>query len=357
MLSWKHVLILVVTFTSHSTLAKDLQALLQEQAQERIISIQTSTKAPSLSIAAAKHGKLLFAVTSGMANKSAGIHATPATEYRTGSIAKVIGTTAFMKLVEQKKVNLDASIRTYLGYLPSQYDKPTIKHLMTHTGGVRHYNWGEYGTNTHYRTLEQATKVFAADKLRFEPGTDYLYSTYGINLIQGVIEKVTNKPLNDFMNDTLFGPLEMTNTSLEMKGNDDKNYALGYRSFLTNTPVKDIDVSNKYIGGGMRSTPTDLVNMVSAIEFESYLKRETKQTMLEAPFKLVAADRALGWRLMEYQGAKAYGHGGAVNGFESLLVHFIEDEITIAIMVNQDDYDFTSSTLYEMYHLIKKSTP
>jgi len=355
MLSWKHLLILAVTFTSHLVFAKDLQAILQMQAQDRIDSIQTSTKAPSLSIAAAKHGKLLFAVTSGMANKSAGIHATPETEYRTGSIAKVIGTTAFMKLVEQKKVKLDESIRTYLNYLPSHYDKPTIKHLMTHTGGVRHYNWGEYGTNTHYQTLENATKVFAADQLRFEPGTDYQYSTYGINLIQGVIEKVTNKPLNDFMNDTLFTPLAMTGTSLEIKGNSDKNYATGYRSFLTNTPVKEIDVSNKYIGGGMRSTPTDLVKMVSAIEFDDYLTHQTKQLMLSAPYKEVAIDRALGWRLMEYQGAKAYGHGGAVNGFESLLVHFIEEEITIAVMVNQDDYDFTSSTLYEMYHLITKS--
>jgi len=353
MLSWKHIFIFIVALVTYSTNAQNRQATLIDQAQERIDAIQVSTKAPSLSVAAARHGRLLFAVTSGMANKSAAIPSTPTTEYRTGSIAKVIGTTAFMKLVEQEKVNLDISIKTYLDFLPNHYDKPTIKHLMTHTGGVRHYNWGEYGTNTHYRTLEQATKVFVADKLRFEPGTDYLYSTYGINLIQGVIEKVTNKSLNDFMNDTLFAPLEMTSTSLEVKGNNDKNYAVGYRSFLTNKPVKEIDVSNKYIGGGMRSTPTDLVNMVSAIEFGNYLKQETKQLMLNAPFKNVAADRALGWRLMEYQGVKAYGHGGAVNGFESLLVHFIEEEITIAIMVNQDDYDYTSSTLYEMYHLIK----
>ena len=68
------------------------------------------TKAPSLSVAAGHNGKLLFAVAHGIANKAKDIKATVNTQYRTGSVSKVIATTAFMPLVEQNRVKLNDKI-------------------------------------------------------------------------------------------------------------------------------------------------------------------------------------------------------------------------------------------------------
>lgn len=336
-------------------LATAAHADIRNQVETLLTTTLAETSAPSLSVAVAHQGKLLLAVAVGQANKANNIAATPATQYRTGSIAKVIGTTALMTLVEQAKVKLTDPITAYLPYLPDHYALIHLDHLMAHTSGVRHYQWGEYGTNTSYPTLETATRVFRDSPLEFPPGSDYQYSTYGINLLQGVIEKTTEQSLSSFMTSALFTPLKMTGTQLEIKGQDSPDYATGYRKLFSNTPVKAIDVSNKYIGGGMRSTPSDLVNMVSAIEKGQILSTQTKRLMLSAPFPEVAPDRAHGWRLMTYKNQATYGHGGAINGFESLLVHFIDDEITVALMVNQDDYDHTNATLYKVFDLVKQS--
>ena len=95
--------------------------------------------------------------------------------------------------------------------------------------------------------------------------------------------------------------------------------------------------------------------MVSAIQAGNIMSDKTRNLMFSVPFPKVAADRMIGWRKDNYKGQVTYLHGGAVNGFESFLVHFTEDDITVALMVNQDDYDYTSSTLYKVYKLIKQS--
>ena len=230
-----------------------------------------------------------------------------------------------------------------------------MQHLMTHTSGVRHYRYGEYGTNIEYPTIEKASRVFRDDPLEFKPGSDYIYSTYGINLLQGVIEKVSGKPLAQYMQATLFDPLGMHYTELEIQGKATDNYAMGYRSFMSSYPVKAINVSNKYIGGGMRTTPTDLIKMVQAIDTDKIFKQQTKDLMLSTPFPKAAPDRALGWRWMERDGRKAYSHSGGINGFESFLVHFVEEDITLAVMVNQDDYDYTGSTLYALLDIVREA--
>ena len=146
----------------------------------------------------------------------------------------------------------------------------------------------------------------------------------------------------------------MTNSELEIKGQEDEQYAVGYRSFMSNYPVKAIDVSNKYIGGGMRTTPTDLVLMVQAINHGKFMNPQTRSLMLTVPFLGAAGDRALGWRWLEHEGQKAFGHSGAINGFESYLAHFVEDDITVAVMVNQDNYDHTGGTLYKVLELVQQ---
>lgn len=358
---FKHLLLISViswsllsfASTVEAKTSTDIKANIEGKAKQYLINHVKQTKAPSLSVAAAHNGKLLFAIAEGYADKSKKLKATTSTQYRTGSVSKVIGTTAFMPLIEQGKVKLSDKIVSYLPYLPKHYKNIEIKHLLTHTSGIRHYRFGEYGTNIEYPTLEDATKVFRDSTLEFQPGTSYRYTTYGINLIIGVIEKTSKMPFKNYMDKQLFKPLKMINTELEIKGNDISNYAIGYRSLMKSMPVKEINVSNKYIGGGMRTTPTDLVNMVLAIQDNKIFNEQTKALMLSVPFPKTAPDRALGWRYLERKGQLGFLHTGGINGFESFLMHFLKDDITIAVMVNQDDYDYTGSTLYSLFDLVK----
>lgn len=323
----------------------------KEQVRQVLAERIENTNAPSLSVAVAKNNKLVVAVAVGLANLEKEIPATVQTQYRTGSVAKVIGTTAFWTLVQSGKVSLDDNIREYLPYFPQKRWPITLGHLLTHTSGIRHYAFGEYGTNKHFKDLEAATRVFRDDRLRFEPGTSYLYSTYGINLIQGVIESVSDKPLTAFLSEELWQPANMTNTRLEIRGQNHLDDALGYRSIIGFLPVSNIDVSNKYIGGGMRSTPTDLVHLVIALNTDVVVDQNNREEMLSIPYPDASKTQSYGWEWIEYNGRRAFSHGGAINGFESYLVHFVESEVTVALMVNRDNYDHTASTTYRIADL------
>ena len=172
-------LVCLVTFigAAHGKSQQQIEALLQQTVD--------NTNAPSLSVAVGLNNQLIHAVAMGMADEEQKTPATTETQYRTGSVAKVIGTTAFLTLLDDKKISVDDKIRGYLHYLPASYNDITLEHLLTHTSGIRHYRFGEYGTNIHYPTLEHATRVFRDSDLEFSPGTGYQYTTYGINLIQG----------------------------------------------------------------------------------------------------------------------------------------------------------------------------
>ena len=174
-----------------TALENKVRGFLQQQVE--------NTNAPSLSVSAGHNGKVLFSVAAGVADKSTNSEADMNTQYRTGSVSKVIGTTAFMPLLQDNKVTLDDKVTTYLPYLPKHYQPIQLKHILTHTSGIRHYRFGEYGTNIHYPTLKVSTEVFRDDALLFKPGTDYMYTTYGINLLQGVIEKISGEGLSDYL--------------------------------------------------------------------------------------------------------------------------------------------------------------
>ena len=92
------------------------------------------------------------------------------------------------KLVEQGKVNLDAELQTYVPEFPRKRWPITIRHLVTHTSGIRHYRGNEFASMQRYDDLVSPLAIFSADPLLFEPGTRYSYSTYGFNLVANVVE-------------------------------------------------------------------------------------------------------------------------------------------------------------------------
>ncbi|MDF2178095.1 serine hydrolase [Aliiglaciecola sp. CAU 1673] len=327
------------------------KAVTEAQFTDVLAKVLKDSSAASLSAAVAVDGKLDNAVAVGYADKANDIKATVQTLYRTGSVSKVITTTAFMPLVEQQKVSLEDSISQYLPYLPEHYQPVTLKHLFSHTSGVRHYQFGEYGTNIHYPSLEAATRVFRDDPLRFSPGSAYLYSTYGINLIQGVIESVSGQSLSDYLTQALWQKAGMIHTQLEVSGQQPPTMAVGYRKWPSFMPVKDIDVSNKYVGGGMLTTPSDLVRMTSALMNGKLMQDATREKMLSVAFPEASKDQAIGWIWREYKGHRAFSHSGGINGFESFLLHLPELSISVALMVNVDDFDYTGRTTYQLLDL------
>jgi serine beta-lactamase-like protein LACTB, mitochondrial len=114
------------------------------------------------------------------------VRATGNSVYRLASVSKVFTATAVMQLVERGRIELDAPIQRYVKEYPEKAHVVTVRQLLTHTSGVRHYKSDdddadpEVNNTRRYSTLTEAINQFSQDPLEQQPGTKLLYSTHGL---------------------------------------------------------------------------------------------------------------------------------------------------------------------------------
>ena len=104
--------------------------------------------------------------------------------------------------------HLDDEIQTYVPQFPRKQWPVTLRQLMGHVAGIRHYRTeAEYMPAAHCERASDALPQFADDLLRFEPGTQYGYSTFGWILVSAAVEAAANESFASFMRTKIFDPL------------------------------------------------------------------------------------------------------------------------------------------------------
>ncbi len=167
---------------------------------------------PGLSVAVGVGGEIVWAEGFGWADidKQSGV--TPATRFRMGEVSKALTSAAAGLLVEQKKLNLDAYIQTYVPEFPEKKWPVTVRQLMGHVAGFRDDSGDEAHMEPCAKT-EEGLSLFADDALLFEPGTKYRASSYSWILVSAVIEAAAREPFFEYMRKAVFEPLRMTATT------------------------------------------------------------------------------------------------------------------------------------------------
>ena len=300
---------------------------------------------PSISVAIAVGDQIVLAEAVGLADIDHEIPATPTTRYRTYSVSKGITAVAVMQLIEREAVALDDEIRKFVPEFPNKPWPVRIDHLLTHTSGIRHYkkNAGEISSTVEYPTLSDSLVVFKDDPLLFEPGTSKQYTTLGFNLLTGAIEQASGAGFGDYLASHVFEPAGMEDSGLAVAGRADERLAKAYwrpwKGRGKNKAIKKLpNVSGRYGSSGIVSTPTDLVRLFIALREGKLLRPETFQQMVSAPFPKVDPDQTLGWNLDRQEGRLAVYRSGAGTGYTAALVHYPEERVTAALLVNQNQY-------------------
>lgn len=304
---------------------------------------------PGLSVAIADDFSLIFSEGFGMADLEHSVPATRETVYRLASISKPITAVAALQLIEKGRLELDAPVNRYVPDFPAKQWEVTIRHLLTHTSGIRHYGSAdELGSTRHYTDTIEPLKVFAADPLRFEPGTKFSYTTYGYNLLGAAVEKAAAMPFMDYVRENVFEPAKMETAR------QDDTYAIvphrarGYRI----TPQRRVvncnlaDTSNKIPGGGMLATAEDLVRFAIAVQRGSLLKPETVKLMF-TPYQFPDGKRsayALGWTVRQNGSQTWVAHSGGQQGTSTLLTTLPERGLSIAVTANLEGADISKIT-------------
>ncbi len=298
---------------------------------------------PGFSVAVVVHDQLVWSEGFGFADLESGMRATGSTIYRIGSVSKPVVGTALMQLVEQGKVDLDAELQTYVPEFPRKRWPITIRHLVTHTSGIRHYLGDEFASMKHYDDLVSSLEIFSSDSLLFEPGTRYSYSTYGFNLVANVVENAGGMPIADYMARYVYEPAWMNNTGLEDQREIQPGRAKWYETDRNGQWVNTAyaDLSNKYAGGGITSTVEDLCRLHIAYAAGRMMKPETVEQMYTNQTLKDGSPHSYGlsWRVDQYELpdgrlVRRVSHGGGSIGANTSFIRFPDQGFAVAVTAN-----------------------
>ena len=261
---------------------------------------------PGLSVAVGAGGELVWSEGFGWADLEKRVPVAPHLRFRIGHASITLTSAAVGVLLEKRRLRLDDEIQTYVPAFPQKQWPVTLRQLMGHVAGVRHYEGEEdYMPSEHCQRASEGVRRFADDPLRFQPDTRYSYSTFGWILVSAAVEAAADEPFFTFMRTQIFEPLGMTDTMPDSPTEPIPDLAtFYYPRFSGDTHsgpelASTVDYSCFAGAGGFLSTPTDLVRFGMAVQGGTLLKPDTIE-MLQTPQQLASGedtDYGLGWML------------------------------------------------------------
>jgi len=295
---------------------------------------------PSLSAAAARDGEVVFAAAVGMEDLERGVEASPQTVYPLGSVTKTVTATAALRLAEQGALDLDAPVRQYCPAYPEKPHEITVRQLLAHLGGVRHYDYRRFEEdflNTkRFSSIEEALTKFAGDPLAVEPGTEHLYSSWGYVLVGCALEGAGGRTYPELVRAHVLGPAGMERTSLATPSDIVPHRAAGYSKADDGSwrNAGCFDASDRHPAGGLLGTPTDLVRLGTALLDGRLLEDGSLDAMwsVQRTSGGEPTGAGLGWALSE-DGAEAF-HGGTTVGGTAYLYVRPADRLVVAFATN-----------------------
>ena len=260
--------------------------------------------------------------------------------FRLASISKPITATAVMLLVEDGKIDLDAPVQRYVPSFPHQPWPITVRRLLGHQGGIRHYQGAEIDNRTRYASVTEALRIFQADDLVNQPGTAYRYTTYGYNLLGAIVEGAAGVPFMQFVEQHIIAPAGMATLRPFDLDAGIPHLSRGYQwnqQAGTIRPNEPVDTTNKIPGGGLCSTSADLTRFARALLDGRLVRPETREQMFTRGLLRDGSPTGygLGWNVRELDGRRAVAHGGGQQGVATYLLLLPEERVAVAIMTNR----------------------
>ncbi|HXJ39018.1 MAG TPA: serine hydrolase domain-containing protein [Bryobacteraceae bacterium] len=327
-------------------LAAMLQAQLPE-ATERAIGeiVRNSLEAsgtPSASIAVVKDGKLAFAQAYGNARVNPDAPATPGMRYKIASNSKQIAAAAILLLAEERKLSLDDKVAKYLPEL-TRAGEITIRQLLSHTSGYQDYYPLDYVAPFMAKdtTPDEILTKWAKIPLDFEPGARWQYSNTNYVAIGRIIEKVSKKPLMEFLRSRILDRLQMKSAIDVTSTNWSAEDPVGYLHYATGPLRPAAPEGNNWMwaAGELGMTASDLARWDISLIGGSVLKPASLKT-LTTEVQLTGGTGthyALGLSVSTLaNGHRRWAHSGGASGFVSRNITYPDDRLAITVLTNCD---------------------
>jgi CubicO group peptidase (beta-lactamase class C family) len=292
---------------------------------------------PGASVTILRGDSVLLSRGFGLANIELRVPASDSTIYQSGSMGKQFTSSGILMLAEQGRLRLDDRITRWLTEGAGVWDSVTVRHLLTHTGGVAEYTDSTFDYRRDY-TEEQLVRFAASRPLNFRPGERWSYSNTGYLLLGVLIHRVTGRFYGDVLRQMIFAPAGMRTTRIISEADIVPNRAAGYQ--LVRNRVENQEwVSpslNTTADGALYFTVRDLARWAVSLNH----RRIPSASALEKAWTPVTLNDGgsfpygFGWDLTQQRGHSRIGHTGAWQGFETALYRYPEYDLTIAMLTN-----------------------
>ncbi len=367
---------------------------LQEEMDAAIRSELDQSGIPSIQVAIGHRGEVIYEGAFGLADMENFVPATTETKYRSSSISKWLTATAAMMLVEQRRLDLDEPAQKYCPQFPEKRWPITTRQLLTHTSGIRHYT--DYKSEfsqaisdeeraeiegrqirdalsayTRYTDVVAPLEHFKEDPLVFEPGTDWLYSSFGYRLLGCVLEGASGRTYRSFLEEEVIEPAGMVSTVPDDAWAIIPHRAAGYR-LDRGAPLRRADmrdVSENLPAGGHLTTATDLILFAQSFHTRALVTTESATLMTQGLLNdSQESEDYASWRhaipsrdkyaygIMSFPNEKGLwiGHTGRQAGSSSIIVLVPGEDLSIAVLTNVKGWGSYLRLVRDIHSIVQK---
>lgn len=298
-----------------------------------------------------KNHKPVYRGVQGFANQELNVEVNKDHLFPSYSVAKLFTSVLIMQLVEQGKLELQASVRAYLPHLPAKWHKVTLEHLLSHTSGVPRYFDTVIATHSFLSDKNAVYSSLIEAPEHFEIGSQNRYNNTNFLLLASVLEAKTNKPYKQLVQQRLIAPLKLTNTGFAsaklIKPNMVTSYQGSEGELRKNLDIDWPDYS--FAHSALYSTPEDLASFMTALVTGKIVETETLFSLWQ-PMKLTngkPGSYAFGFEYSLENGFIRVGHDG---GNRVKLRHYFNmenrsDNYTLVYMTNGNAYNVWTDVL------------
>jgi len=310
----------------------------------RIQHLMDSLHAPSVSIAVAQQGKIIWEESFGWADIGKHTKATPNTLYSMASISKPITATGMMTLVQRGSIALDHPANDYLGrgkitgYAGDAHDA-TVERVMSHTAGLPlHYRFFYDGGAEKRPTMDEAIARYGI--VVFPPGRVYNYANLDYGIVEQMMAHTTGESYETFMRRAVFSPLGMKRSAIGT-GQGLTGAAVRYDDSLKAVPFYDFDhrgasalwvTAHELVRFGMFHLRDHLADQQRILADSTILAMQHTRTPGDT-----AHGYALGWLVDDDHGYRRVSHTGGMPGVSTLLYMFPSQDLAIVALCNQSN--------------------
>jgi CubicO group peptidase (beta-lactamase class C family) len=263
----------------------------------------------------------------------------PGMAFQIASVSKTFAGACMLSLVDRGRVSLDDPVIRWVGALPASWSAMTVRHLLTHTSGLSHWDGIGVDLRTRYERADLIGRI-ASSPLLFAPGARWSYSSPGYVLVAHIIEAVTGRPYREIATDKLLLPLGLTHTSF----GDPPTGVNAARGSESGRGVTSADLRSTNVGtGDVWSTSADLASWPRALASGDVLNETSRTAIFTRQAHITASEDGLtdvgycyGWYSARCQNMPIVFHTGDQPGFTSLLA-WIRDLDTVVAVLAADD--------------------